>query len=501
MTGTVRAAGFLLHPTSLPGRFGIGDLGSEVDSFLEWLQAAGQTIWQILPLGPVAYGNSPYGCLSAFAGNPQLISPEELVREGLLPASALDNAPAGPLDSVDFNAVIGWKDRVLRESWDYARRTRPLAMHVFDGFMAEHSQQYWLEDWALFAALKQRFSGQEWFSWDRALMLHEPSAVAAAQKELAEEMAFQRYVQFLFFRQWDRVRQKAHEKGIIIMGDIPIYVASDSADVWSHRRLFTLNEDAKLETIAGVPPDYFSETGQLWGNPLYRWDRIEAEGYHWWIERVKANLRTADLIRIDHFRGFAGFWEVRFGEKTAINGRWVPGPGMKLFNAIRAAIGHLPFIAEDLGIITPDVKQLLNDTGFPGMKILQFAFAADNEEYQPHRYPRNCVVYTGTHDNDTILGWYPQIDDAIRQRVLDYTGCDGKEINWAMIRTAYTSVADIAIVPAQDVFGLGNEARMNTPGEGSGNWGWRARKAAFTPERAERLARLGRLTGRIPKRS
>jgi 4-alpha-glucanotransferase len=495
----VRASGILLHPTSLPGRFGIGDLGSEADAFLDWLQSAGQTIWQILPLGPIAYGNSPYGCLSAFAGNHLLISPEELVREGLLPAEALVGAPAGHVDTVDFSGVIPWKDALLRQCWDYTRKNQPGdILQQFDGFCGAFDQRYWLEDWVLFAALKQKFNGEEWFSWPRELKLREHEAVEAAKAELGEEMVYQRFVQFLFFRQWDRVRREANRRNILIMGDIPIYVSADSADVWAYQRYFCLDSEAKLETIAGVPPDYFSETGQLWGNPLYRWDRIETEGFTWWVERARNNFRTADIVRIDHFRGFAGFWEVKMGEKTAVNGRWVTGPGMKLFNALQQGLGRLPFVAEDLGVITDDVRELVYKTGFPGMKILQFGFTADNEEYQPHRYGTNCVVYTGTHDNDTIRGFWAEAPEDIKKRVIDYTGTDGHEIEWDMIRTAFTSVADLAMFPAQDVFGLGNEARMNTPGLGAGNWGWRAKKSDFTKERAERLLRLAKLTGRKP---
>ena len=496
-----RVAGILLHPTSLPGRFGIGDLGPGADRFLDWMEEAGQKLWQILPLGPTAFGNSPYGCLSAFAGNPLLISPEELLAEGLLEEPELEGAPLGVEAEVDFGAVIPWKKELLRAAHRRFLAKRPAGLSgAFSAFVEDPTQAYWLEDWALFAALKSRYGGREWAAWEKPIRLREPKAVARVRKELSAEVDYRRFVQFVFFRQWARVKGEANRRGIQVMGDVPIYVACDSADVWAHRRLFTLDEEGKPETVAGVPPDYFSETGQLWGNPLYRWDRMAEEHFAWWIERVKLNWRLADLVRVDHFRGFAGFWEVAATEKTAVNGRWVEAPGKRLFTAIKAVLGEVPFVAEDLGVITDEVRELLEATGFPGMKVLQFAFAGDDQEYQPHRHVPNCVVYTGTHDNETTRGWWDGSDEATRERVREYLGTDGRDVCGDLIRAAYTSVAERAVVPAPDVFGLGNEARMNTPGKDRGNWAWRARREDFTPKRAERLARLARLTGRAPGR-
>jgi 4-alpha-glucanotransferase len=494
-----RVAGVLLHPTSLPGRFGIGDLGPGADSFLEWARAAGLGLWQVLPLGPTAFGNSPYGCLSAFAGNPLLISPEELLREGLLSEDDLADAPLPSNEGVDFEAVIPWKEALLRGSYRKFASDRPLEIAAeLEEFASAPEQASWLEDWALFSALKWRFGGREWTAWPRELALRSSKALERARNELAEEIELRRYLQMLFFRQWGRVRREATLRGVQVMGDLPIYVAADSADVWAHRRLFALDADGKQLTVAGVPPDYFSKTGQRWGNPIYRWDRMQKEGFAWWVERIRANLRTADLVRLDHFRGFVAFWEVAAGEETAVNGRWVKGPGEKLFIAIRKALGEVPLVAEDLGVITDDVRSLLATLGLPGMKVLQFAFGGDDEEYQPHRHVANGVVYTGTHDNDTTRGWWEATDEETRKRAREYLGTDGREIAWDLVRTAYTSVADRVVMPAADLFGLGNEARMNTPGNARGNWGYRARASDLTPERAARLRRLGSLTGRLP---
>jgi 4-alpha-glucanotransferase len=482
-----RHAGILLHPSSLPGRFGIGDLGPQADLFLDWAASAGQTLWQVLPLGPTGHGNAPYGSSSAFAGNLLLISPELLGREGFLPESALDGAPVFPAGRVDFPPVISWKERILRQSWDHFRKNADAGQRTaLDAFTAAPEQADWLADWTRFAALKRHFGGRPWTSWER----EPPSG------DLSEGIAFEAYLQFLFFRQWDRVKRAANSRGIAVMGDIPIYLSHDSADVWAHRDLFALDERGVPTAVSGVPPDYFSATGQLWGNPLYRWDRLEAQGFAWWIARIRANLRACDLLRIDHFRAFAAYWSVPPLEKTALKGRWLAGPGRKLFEAVRAALGGLPIVAEDLGDIQDDVRQLLRDLGIPGMKVLQFAFAEPDSEHLPHRYVPNAVVYTGTHDNDTARGWYAAAKADERERARDYLGSDGADIPWDLIRAAYTSVAKRAIVPMQDVLGLGSEARMNTPAEPAGNWSWRATEGDFRPADAARLKRLAVLTGR-----
>ncbi len=496
-----RAAGILLHPTSLPGPFGIGDLGPSAERFLQWAEAAGQTLWQLLPLGPTGGGSSPYTGSSAFAGNPLLISPEWLVEDGLLQREAMEDAPRFPLGGVDFAPVREWKERLLRLSWEqFGHLAGPALRDDLSAFLSGPEQAAWLEDWGRFAALKTYFSGRAWTDWGPDLAFRDADALAAADEALGPEMEYERYVQFLFFRQWDRLWRAAKGRGIAVIGDIPIYVAHDSADVWARQDLFQLDGTGRPTAVAGVPPDYFSQTGQLWGNPLYRWDRLEREGYAWWIARIRYCLRTCDLLRIDHFRAFAAYWSVPAVDKTALGGRWIPGPGRRLFDAAREALGPLPILAEDLGDITEEVRELLGALGFPGMKILQFGFYGADSEYLPHRHEPNSVVYTGTHDNDTARGWYEALKPEERERVWDYLGCDGRDIEWALIRAAYASVADRAIVPMQDVLGLGSEARMNTPSHPAGSWSWRAPHDAFRPETATRLRRMAELAGRASLR-
>jgi 4-alpha-glucanotransferase len=488
-----RSAGVLLHPTSLPGRFGVGDLGAEAERFLEWAASAGQSVWQVLPLHPAPHG-SPYGASSAFAGNPLLISPERLGEEGLLSAEALAGVPESPGGRVEYGAVAEWKAKILRASWEESRRD-PRVLAEVEAFRRAPEQASWLSDWSLFAAVARERSG-DWASWPDGLSRRDPDALASARRELGAEIAFQEYVQFLFFRQWRRIRARANGLGISILGDLPIYVTFDSADVWARRELFALDEAGKPVLVAGVPPDVFSETGQLWGYPLYRWEEMERDGFAWWISRLRQALVLADAVRIDHFRGFAAGWSVPAGAATAVEGEWRPGPGRRLFDAARRALGEVPLVAEDLGVITDDVRELLSAVGVPGMKVLQFGFSEDDSEHLPHRHLARSVVYTGTHDNDTARGWFAALAQEERGRVLEYLGGDGSAIEWDLIRAAYESVADTAIVPLQDIFGLGNEARMNTPGVASGNWTWRADAAGFTRQRAERLRRLAKLTGR-----
>lgn len=497
----LRAAGILLHPTSLPGRFGIGDLGPGADRFLDWAAEAGQTLWQVLPIGPAGAGGSPYTCASAFAGNPLLISPEVLVAEGWLPEAALESAPGWREDRVDFDSVSPWKERLLRQSWEHFRATASEAdQEAFEAFLRATDQSGWLDDWTLYAALKRDFGGRPWTDWEGDLAARDPDALRLAVLACEGETRYQAYLQFLFFRQWDRLRRRARERGIQVLGDTPIYVAMDSADVWAHPDLFALDAHRRPVDVAGVPPDYFSETGQLWGNPLYDWKRMEEDGFAWWIARIRASLKTCDLLRIDHFRAFAAYWAVPAGDTSALHGRWVPGPGRKLFDAARAALSGLPILAEDLGDISPEVKDLLAELEIPGMKVLQFGFYGSDSEYLPHRHPRRSVVYTGTHDNDTARGWYARLTAEERERVSDYLGSDGREIEWALIRAAYASVAERAVVPLQDVLGLGSEARMNTPSEPGDNWRWRAPADAFRPELAARLRRLAELSGRFSPR-
>jgi 4-alpha-glucanotransferase len=488
-----RSAGVLLHPTSLPGRFGVGDLGDELIAFLDWAESAGMHVWQVLPLNPPGYGYSPYGCISSFAGNPLLISPQRLLDNDLLPS--IDNVPELPDDRVDFERVTQFKNQLLRESFAHfeanGRADQRTALKRFE------RDNKWLPEWALYAALKGKYEGQQWSAWPRELARREKEAVAAANEELADEVRFHKYVQWLFFTQWAAVREAAYARKIKIMGDIPIYVACDSADVWANRNLFQLDENGEPRFVAGVPPDYFSATGQRWGNPLYDWDKMRSQNFRWWVARIRANLRFADMLRLDHFRGFAAYWEVPASESTAMNGRWVPGPGRALFDTIRSTIGDVPLIAEDLGFITAEVHELRRAIDIPGMKILQFGFSHVDSPHLPHRFEPETVVYTGTHDNDTARGWYATAPAEERALAREYLGCDSGEFADALMRAAFTSVAETAIVPVQDILNLGSDARMNRPGAKSDNWSWRMPPKSLTAADASRMRRLAEITGRV----
>jgi 4-alpha-glucanotransferase len=498
-----RHAGVLLHPTSLPGPYGIGDLGDELIAFLDWAASAGMRIWQVLPLNPPGFGNSPYGCHSSFAGNPLLISPQRLMQLHLLPKGSVGRVPRFTTDHVDFDHVRRWKTDLLRTAWKHFEENGSRELREdLSRFTLE--ERRWLEDWALYAALKEKSGGAAWWEWDRAIAQREEQALADARHELADSIAFHEFVQWLFCREWKSARDAAHARGIRIMGDVPIYVAGDSADVWSHRDLFQLDDDGRPTFVAGVPPDYFSKTGQRWGNPLYRWDLMRERGYDWWIDRIRTNLQYADIIRLDHFRGFAAYWEIPESEPTAVHGRWMPGPGIALFDALRDALGKLPLVAEDLGFITPEVHELRHAAGIPGMKILQFGFAQNDSPHLPHRYDAETVAYTGTHDNDTARGWFDSAPPAEQQLAAAYLGpsldhardeCD--DVAWALIRAVYTSVAQMAIVPAQDILSLGTDARMNRPGDAQHNWSWRLEAGALTSEHAARLRRLAEISGRV----
>ena len=492
-----RAAGILLHPTSLPGSYGVGELGDHVIAFLDWAQSAGMRIWQVLPLNPPGYGASPYGCLSSFAGNPLLISTQRLLQEELLTVDDVADVPRFSDEHVEFDRVTEYKSELLHTSW---RRFQESAS---DELRAEHhaflnaaDQAEWLDDYALYMAIKTHLGGQPWWEWETPLRTRDAEAIAQARSEHADAIEFWKYVQFLFFRHWALIREAAHARNIRIMGDVPIYVAGDSADVWGNQELFQLGDDGQPTVVAGVPPDYFSVTGQRWGNPLYRWDVMREQGYRWWVSRVRTNLRFADVVRLDHFRGFVAYWEVPADEPTAVHGRWMPGPGAALFDTLREDLGELPLVAEDLGFITQDVYDLRHAIGLPGMKILQFGFG-DSDTHLPHRIDPQTVVYTGTHDNDTARGWFDSAPDEEREAALAYLGCTtAEEIPAALIRAAYTSVAETAIVPVQDILGLGSEARMNTPGAEEGNWTWRLSAGALLREDAARLRKLATLTGR-----
>jgi 4-alpha-glucanotransferase len=493
---TTRASGLLLHPTSLPGRFGIGDLGSEALSWVDFLAAAGQKLWQVLPLGPTGYGDSPYQSFSAFAGNPYLVSPERLLEDGLLEPGDLAGVPAFPAGRVDYGPVIEWKLAILAKA--HARFSAGAAAGLrrdYDGFC--RAQAGWLDDFALFMALKEAHGGATWTTWEAGLGAREPVALAAARERLAVAVDSQRFRQFLFFRQWSAVRAHARAAGVRIIGDLPIFVAHDSADVWSHPGLFQLDVKGAPAVMAGVPPDYFAKTGQLWGNPLYRWDVMARDGYAWWVERLRATFDVVDIARLDHFRGFEAYWEVPGGQATAEKGRWVKGPGAAFFESVKAALGALPIIAEDLGFVTPEVLALRDRFGLPGMKILQFAFDQDaRHPFLPHNYTRNCVAYTGTHDNDTTPGWYAAAPESQRHFARSYLGCQGDDLTWALIRAGLASVADTFIAPLQDILELGPEARMNLPGRLGGNWGWRFRSGQLTDTVRDRLLGLTETYGR-----
>ena len=502
-----RTAGILLHPTSLPGPYGIGDLGPEAISFLDFLHETGQGLWQVLPLGPTGYGDSPYQCFSAFAGNPLLVSLDRLRDEGLVSDADLRKRPDFPEREVDFGPVIEFRRPLLAKAFAaFERKAGAGRREALASFAEGHAA--WLRDFALFMALKRANGGGAWSTWDRALVNREEAALARARKELAREVREVEFEQWLFFEQWADLRGQARERGIRILGDIPIFVAQDSADVWANPGIFHLAADGRPSFQAGVPPDYFSATGQLWGNPLYRWDALARTGYAWWIDRFRAVLALVDLVRLDHFRGFEAYWEVPGDAETAVDGRWAKGPGAPLFEALRAALGDLPIVAEDLGVITPEVEALRDGFGFPGMAILQFAFGADAHanDFLPHNYPRNKVVYTGTHDNDTVVGWWKAgVGDSTRtadqverehERALAYCGGDGSDIHWDFLRTLFVSVADTAVVPLQDVLGAAAEARMNLPGRGSGNWRWRFAAADLTPAVRKRLRAITDGSGR-----
>lgn len=502
-----RASGILLHPTSLPGPFGIGDLGPEAYAFADFLEAAGQSLWQVLPLGPTGYGDSPYACYSAFAGNTLLVSPEQLIADSLLTKGDLANLPEFQTERVDFEAVHKYKDAVLRHAFtSFKRELDANVRDVFAEFCRRKAS--WLDDYALFRALKDAHGGVAWNEWEPSLVCRDAAALEAARKELSEQIEAQKFYQFLFFRQWFALKADCNRRGIQLVGDIPIFVAHDSADVWTNPDQFKLNADGTPIVVAGVPPDYFSATGQLWGNPLYNWERMRADGFKWWIERVRATLETFDIARIDHFRGFAACWEIPGGDKTAERGRWVEAPGRELFTTIKGALGEPRIIAEDLGVITPDVEALRDDFGFPGMRILQFGFSSDTKNIDlPHNYHQNVVVYTGTHDNDTAVGWFSSVAgegstrdaqqiEREREFCLKYLSTEGKEIHWDFIRAVLASVANTAIVPLQDVLGLGTEARMNLPNSTEGNWAWRVTPGALTDEIAARLRALTELYGR-----
>jgi len=498
-----RSSGILLHPTSFPSRFGMGDMGIEAYRFIDFLVESDQQYWQVLPLGPTGYGNSPYSCYSAMAGNPLLINPELLRDKELLADEDFANLPEFPLDYVDFERAIALKVPLLKKACEnFKAKASPIQQKEFLGFC--ESKENWLEDYALFMALKDHFGGVSWNNWEPEIARREPESVEKWRQQLNAEIYYYKYVQFEFFRQWTELKRYANLRDIKIIGDIPIYVAHDSADVWSHREIFCLDEaSGEPALMAGVPPDYFSSTGQLWGNPVYNWEKLQANNFEWWVERFEAIFAYVDVTRIDHFRGFDAYWAVKRGQETAMYGEWIKAPGTALLDLINQKFGDLPIIAEDLGVITPEVVALRDRYEFPGMKILQFAFGAGpGDPFLPFNYDRNCVVYTGTHDNDTTVGWFNQLSNYERDEVLRYLGCiDPQGIHWSLIRMGWISIANMAIVPYQDLLGLGTDARMNFPGKPEGNWGWRYRPEALNREVGDRLKTMTYISGRAPHKN
>lgn len=495
-----RASGILLHPTSLPGPYGIGDLGPQAFRFVDWLESTGCKLWQILPLGPTGYGDSPYQCFSAFAGNPYLISPDDLLAEGLILPEDLTPLKELPASHVDFGLLIPRKLTLLLKAFTNFQSGHEALHSEFDSFCAENS--FWLDDFALFIALKEANGGGSWNGWSADLRARKKSTLAKARKELAADIQRHSFYQFLFFRQWEKIRKYANAKGIQIVGDIPIFVAYDSADVWARPDLFYLDEAGKPTVVAGVPPDLFSATGQLWGNPLYDWAVHKKEKYAWWLSRIRAVLQTVDILRFDHFRGFAGYYEIPAEHITAEHGKWVPGPAQDFFRAVQkdlkkhgvASDDHLPIIAEDLGVITPDVIELLEAFDLPGMKVLQFGFSGPDNPFLPHNYVPNCVAYTGTHDNDTAVGWFNSAPEQEKDFARRYLRVDGSDFAWDLIRAVWKSVAVIAAAPMQDVLNLGGEARMNFPSKLGGNWEWRMTDEDFREDLAAGLRELNWIT-------
>lgn len=506
-----RASGLILHPTSLPGPFGIGDLGPEAYKFADLLYSADQSYWQMLPLGPIGYGYSPYMCFSAFAGNPLLISPEKLLDEGLLEAPDIQRLPVSRNDRVDYPAAAKYKDLILKKAFQkFKARTRAYPVDFYN-FLAENA--FWLEDYAFFMSLKEKQGNRMWTEWEPGLVYLEPHTLEDWRNKLSENIQFHIFSQYVFFKQWESLKRYCNTHGIKIIGDMPIYVAHDSADVWINRELFSLDNKGNLLTTSGVPPDYFSSTGQRWGNPTYRWELMARDGYRWWIDRFRLNFRLFDLLRLDHFRGFEAYWEIPADRPTAEIGAWIKAPGSALFRILNSSLGDIPVIAEDLGVITPQVEALRDEFGFPGMKILQMAFGNDLKalDYRPHNYSKHCVVYTASHDHNTTVGWFtakpgtqttqpPEEIQMERANVLQYLGTDGSEINWDFIRLAMSSVASLAISPVQDVLGLGTSSRMNLPGTVGGNWEWRLSPGMLTPAIMNRLKEMTVIYQRNPSR-
>lgn len=495
---TKRVSGILLHPTSLPSPYGIGDLGKEAYDFIDFLKASGQHLWQILPLTPTGFGDSPYQGFSAFAGQPLLISPQHLVALGLLTENELEACPVCGDNVVDYGKLIPWKTQILHLAYSrFSEKTGESLREEYQSFLQEHME--WLADYALYMACKDMHDGQAWLSWEKQYRMPTKRVKKQLTNLLQEEIRYYYFVQFIFHKEWFALKEYANENGVSIVGDMPLFVSLDSADVWANQGLFQLDSKGYPTVVAGVPPDYFSETGQLWGNPLYDWKEHRKQGYKWWIARVRHQLQLTDYLRIDHFRGLESYWAVPYGDDTAIGGKWIPGPREDIFYAIEKKLGKgLPIIAEDLGIITPEVEALRERFGFPGMRVLQFGFEAlDESTFLPHQFHNtNCVCYTGTHDNNTTKGWYANASEYSKDKVRCYMNTDANLVHWDFIRTCLGTIATYAIFPMQDVLGIGEEGRMNTPGVSENNWTWRYKKEALTDDLAAALAKITSIYGR-----
>ena len=493
----MRRNGILLPIASLPSKYGIGSFSKEAYDFVDILEEAGQKIWQILPLGPTGYGDSPYQSFSTFAGNPYFIDLEQLIEEGLLTEEECESCDWGNnIEYIDYEKIYLSRFKILKKAYN---RSNINNSQKFLDYCEKN--KWWLDDYALYMSIKDFLGGKSWLKWDEKLKSRDEETLCKYKEMLKEDVIFYKYIQYLFSMQWGKLKAYANEKGISIIGDIPIYVALDSADTWSNQKLFQLDEQKNPIAVAGCPPDSFSEDGQLWGNPLYDWQYHKSTDYKWWISRIKYSFELYDIVRIDHFRGFDEYFSIPYGDKTAVGGTWKKGPGIELFKFLNAELGDVEIIAEDLGFLTDTVKKLLKDTGYPGMKILQFAFDSREEsDYLPHNYDRNCVVYTGTHDNNTVVGWFDEIDEHDKKMCIDYINdrsIDNKFINWDMICLGMRSVADTCIIPVQDILGLGKSARINTPSTLGDNWKWRMTEGCFSEELIKKLRRLTKLYGRI----
>ncbi len=495
MISSKRLSGILLHPSSLPGKYGIGTLGLEARKFVDWLSESGQKVWQILPLGPTDWSHSPYQSYSAFAGNPNLIDLELLAEEAYVSSELLNNPPEFPADKIVYKTVLPFREKILKSAYNHFTSSSGFATPDYHHFWDQN--WWWLESWSLFDACRQHLPAADWSEWEEPLCKREESALFKYYTKYRETVQYSRFLQFLFYKQWFAIKKYANEKGISIFGDIPLYVSYNSSDVWSNQSLFLLDKVRKPTLVGGVPPDYFSETGQLWGNPLFDWEKMKQNGFDWWMARLHFNLKLFDLVRIDHFRGLESFWAIPSTEKTAVNGSWMPAYGDEMLQLLQNQIGSLPIVAEDLGLITKEVDQLRLKYSLPGMKVLQFAFESDAANtHLPHNYSENFVAYTGTHDNNTTAGWLKSLKKSESRILENYVG-HGNVTPWQLIRKVEESVAQLAIIPMQDILGLESSSRMNKPGTLKGNWLWRMNPDLLTKEASNKLLDLTKLFGRF----